>query len=231
MNSIEVPYRLGLKHSLSIRETTNTEIVYIEADRLPLNIRISKLQLNFWINLQSYLNDNPEHPLKGLIDLGLSMNIRYLKYYKNLDTTYTTPTECENILSNEFRASNRAKITTKANDDPDSRLGVYLLVNPNLVAPTQRDGILEFERVLLTRYRSGSHNLRIETGRLCCPKIPREDRTCVCETAVQSLRHCLFECPLLQELLQEVEYTTMEEAFNSPTIVNLLMNIEKVLKI
>ena len=231
VNSIEVPYRLGLKRSLSIRETTNTEIVYIEADRLPLNIRISKQQLNFWINLQSYLNDNPEHPLKGLIDLGLSMNLRYLQYYKHLETTYKTPIECENTLSNEFRAANRTKITTKANNDPDSRLGVYMLVNPHLSAPTQCNDILEFERVLLTRYRSGSHNLRIETGRLCCPKIPREDRTCLCETGVQSLRHCLFACPLLQELLREVEYTTMEEAFNSPNIVKLLMNIEKLLKI
>ena len=88
--------------------------------------------------------------MNGLIDLGLSMNIRYLKYYKNFETNQTTPTECENILSNEFRAANRSKITTKAHNDPDSRLGVYLLVNPNLVALTQRDGILEFERILLT---------------------------------------------------------------------------------
>ena len=231
VNSIEVAYRLGLKRSLSIRETTNTEIVYIEADRLPLHIRITKQQLNFWINLQSYLNDNPEHPLKGLIDQGLSMNLPYLKYYTNLESIYTTPTNCENILSNDFRASNRTKIMTKANDDADSRLGVYLLVNPNLSSPTQHHGILEFERVLLTRYRSGSHNLRIETGRLCCPKVPREERMCLCGSGVQSLRHCLFECPLLQEVRQGVEFTTVEEAFNSPNIVNLLMHVERVLKI
>ena len=86
-------------------------------------------------------------------------------------------------------------------------------------------------RVLLTRYRSGSHNLKIETGRLCCPKIPRENRTCLCGLGVQSLRHCLFECTLLREVFQGVEYTTLEEAFNSPDIVNVLMNVERVLKI
>ena len=231
VNSIEVAYRMGLKRSLSIRETTNTEIVYIEANRLPLNIRITKQQLNFWINLQSYLNNNPDHPLKGLIDQGLSMNLPYLKYYTNLEATYTTPKECENTLSTDFRASNRTKIATKANNDPDSRLGVYMLVNPNLSSPTQSHGVLEFERVLLTRYRSGSHNLKIETGRLCCPKIPRENRTCLCGLGVQSLRHCLFECTLLREVFQGVEYTTLEEAFNSPDIVNVLMDVERVLKI
>lgn len=45
INSIEVTYRSGLKRALSIRESTNTEIVYIEANRTPLNIRISKQQL------------------------------------------------------------------------------------------------------------------------------------------------------------------------------------------
>ena len=57
VNSIEVAYRLGLKRALSVRETTNTEIVYTEANRMPLNIRITKQQLNFWLNLQAYLNN------------------------------------------------------------------------------------------------------------------------------------------------------------------------------
>ena len=214
INSIEVPYRLGLKRALSIRETTNTEIVYIEADRVPLNIRISKQQLKFWINLQSYLNDNPEHPLKSLIDQGLRINLPYLRYYKNLETTYKTPDTCEDILTNDFRTSIAAKINTKSNNDVDSRLGVYLHVNPNLTPPNYRNNILEFERVLLTRYRCGSHNLKIESGRLCNPKIPREERTCTCKTNIQSLRHCLFECPLLEEVYQEYDYTTIEEAFN-----------------
>ena len=231
VNSIEVTYRHGLKRSLSVRETTNTEIVYIEANRLPLNIRITKQQLNFWIKLQSYLNKNPNHPLKDLIEQGLSMNLPYLKYYKNLEASYITPKNCENTLTTVFRANNRTNITTKANNDPDSRFGVYLLVNPNLSSPAQNYATFEFERVLLTRYRSGSHNLRIETGRLCCPKIPRENRTCLCELGIQSIRHCLFECPLLREVVQRVEFTTLEEAFNSPDFVNMLMDIERVLKI
>ena len=111
----------------------------------------------------------------------------------------------------------------------DSRLGVYLNVNPNLISPIQRSDILEFERVLVTRYRCGSHNLKIESGRLCNPKIPREERICSCNTNIQTLRHCLFECPLLHEIHQEYEYTSVEEAFSSPDIIDLLMKIENLL--
>ena len=63
VNHAEVAYRLGLKRALSIRETTNTEIVHIEADKYPLQIRVSKQQLNFWLKLKDYLLENPGHPL------------------------------------------------------------------------------------------------------------------------------------------------------------------------
>ena len=106
VNSIEVAYRQGLKRALSIRETVNTEIVYIEANRSPLSIRIAKQQLNFWINLQSYLENNPDHPLKNLIQQGLSSNLPYLKYYTNLEQTYTTPKNLGDVLTNDFHESN-----------------------------------------------------------------------------------------------------------------------------
>ena len=135
------------------------------------------------------------------------------------------------MLTKEFLTSTATKINSKSNNDPESRLGVYLQVNPNIAPPTHRDDMLEFERVLLTRYRCGSHNLKIEVGRLCNPKIPREDRLCKCNNGVQSLRHCLFDCELLREVYEEHDYSTIEEAFNSPDIVNLLMKIGKVLNV
>ena len=140
---------------------------------------------------------------------------------------YETPLNCENVLSAEYRAAYRTKISAKAYNDPESRLGTYLLINPQLKAPTLYKNQLEFERVLLTRYRCGSHNLKIETGRLNIPKIPRENRICSCNSGIQSLHHCFFECPLLRELLQGTEFTSLEEAINLPNIVNLLLNIEK----
>ena len=134
-------------------------------------------------------------------------------------------------MRNDFLTSIAEKIRSKSNNDVDSRLGVYLEVNPNLTAPSQCYDILECERVLITRYRCGSHNLNIEAGRLCKPIIPREERLCTCNTDIQSLRHCLFDCPLLQEMHEEYQFTTIQEAFNSPYIGKVLMRIEKILKV
>ena len=134
------------------------------------------------------------------------------------------------MLTDEFRAANAEKIRSKSNNDVDSRLGVYLHVNPQLVPPNQRVDILEPERVLVTRHRCGSHELKIETGRLCHPKIPREERVCICNMGVQSLRHCLFECPLLHELHEEYAYTSIEEVFMLPDVAKLLMRMKNLLK-
>ena len=75
------------------------------------------------------------------------------------------------------------------------------------------------------------HDLRIESGRICNPIIPREERLCSCNTAVQSLQHCLFECPLLEHLYGEYQYVSIEEAMKADNIAIFLSKIEKVLKI
>ena len=66
---------------------------------------------------------------------------------------------------------------------------------------------------------------------MCKPRIPREERLCKCNSGIQSLRHCLFDCELLREIHQEHNYTTIEEAFNSPEIVDLLVEIGRVLNV
>ena len=154
-----------------------------------------------------------------------------MKYYADLQTKYASPKNLEDVLTSDFHASTVTKINDKSNNDAESRLGVYLQVNPNLTPPAYRHDILEFERVLLTRYRCGSHNLKIETGRLCNPKIPRDERLCMCNSGIQSLQHCLFDCELLREVHQEYDYSTIEEAFNLPEVVSLLLKVGKVLNV
>ena len=95
----------------------------------------------------------------------------------------------------------------------DSRLGTYLLVNGSLSIPDHRN-VLEFKRVLLTRYRTGSHNLRIETGRMQ-PRVDRENRFCKCETGIQTLTHCFLDCPLLQSLRDRCYVANIEDGISS----------------
>ena len=228
---MEVTYRHGLKQALSIRESVNTEIVYIESGKLPLNIRISKQQLKFWTDLKIYLAENTDHPLVNLINQGKELNLSYLNHYIKLEDNFTSPLACATSLKEKFQADSITKIREKSNGDNESRLGTYLLVNPQLVTSSYIPNILEFERVMITRYRSGSHNLRIETGRMCNPTIPREERVCTCNTGVQSLAHCLLACPLLQELYVEHNFGSIDEALSSPQIFKFLVKMEKVLNI
>ena len=98
-------------------------------------------------------------------------------------------------MINRFRVNFEEKIRLKAANDGNSKLGTYLLINPDLSKP-HYEGILEFQRVITTRYRTGSHNLRIETGRRV-PNLKREERLCICNSGVQTVQHILLECPLM----------------------------------
>ena len=62
--------------------------------------------------------------------------------------------------------------------------------NPDLKTPIFKN-MIEFDRVIATRYRTGSHNLRIETG-IRQPKVERENRLCKCGLEVQTLKHCFL---------------------------------------
>ena len=180
--------------------------------------------------LNKYLDDNPEHPLIQIIELGKQLRLPYLAYYEKLQTDFEEPENCEEALQQAFHEECSRKIHQKADEDANSRLGVYLQVNPQLETPKVNYTLIpEFERRLVTRYRTGSHNLKIESGRLCNPTIPREERICTCGTGVQSLHHCLFDCPLLEDVHTNFTYTTIEEALASLDAAKLLMEMENMI--
>ena len=131
----------------------------------------------------------------------LADNTAYIKFYKNLLCSFINPATCVNTLKNGFRSKFEVKIRTAAEHDEDSKLGTYLLVNPSLMNPVQ-EGKLEFQRVCVTRYRTGSHNLRIEKDRKL-PNSNRHDRICICNAGIQTIKHVLLHCPLLDQIREK----------------------------
>ena len=230
VKTLEVAYRFGLKRALSLRENINTEILYVEADKCPISTRISKQQLNFWIKLTNYLQENQEHPLAGIIEYARSLNLRYIAYYDNLQQEYTNPQDCFVQLCETFKNECAETIRRKGEGDAGSRCGAYLQVNPGLQPPEQKN-ILETERILLSRYRSGSHSLRVELGRMSNPPLPREERLCRCNTGVQSVHHVMFDCPLLADLHEEYRFVSIDDAFKREEITQFLMKMERRLGI
>ena len=230
---LEVIYRIGIKTVLSIRPSTRNEITYIEANTYPATYTIKKQQLKFWISFYQNLNHNSS--LYKLITKAKEIRLPYIMHYENLLSNYGTPEICERTLKQEFDRDTHDKIHQANTNDPESKLGVYLQVNPELQRPTYDNYLFELERINITRFRTGSHNLLIETGRFNNPKIPRELRICMCGDGIQTLRHVLMDCNLITgaENFERFrnDFSSVHQFFHWPLLHDFLLNISKTLKI
>ena len=120
-------------------------------------------------------------------------------------------------------------MNVEVRNDPDSKLGIYCRINPNLdnyVIEPQL--ILESELILLTRFRTGSHSLVIELGRYT--NTPRERRLCLCKLGVQTLWHIFSECPLTTPYI-ETRYPDIQAIFSDENVHKHLLILTKKLKI
>ena len=99
----------------------------------------------------------------------------------------------------------------------DSKLGTYFSINPNFTKPMY-DGKLEFQRISITRYRTGSHNLRIEKDRRL-PNSRREDRICICNTGIQSIKHVFLTCPLLNDVRDKYGIVDLENGIHNDSFI------------
>ena len=111
----------------------------------------------------------------------------------------------------------------------DSKIGTYLRVNPNLKSYVPNpQTIMESERELVTRFRTGSHSLAIETGRYS--NIPRENRLCSCGLDVQTVWHIFKNCPITRTIAPK-DYNNVKEAFDDDNLHSTLFAMAKKLKI
>ena len=225
----EAIYRCGIKSALGVRQSTNNEIVYIEAGRHPLECKIKSLQHKFWGKITTYVMDYPEAAIAKILRLEVSQSLQYVKYYNDLVTKFSNFSYCEMSIEAKFRAHWRNIIVRKAEIDPDSKLGTYLRVNPELkpFVPFPQN-IMEGERKLITRFRTGSHSLAIELGRFS--NTPRPNRLCKCKVGVQTVWHVFNECPLTKHIHRN-RFNVLKEVFIDPELSKLLLRITSLLKV
>ena len=143
---------------------------------------------------------------------------------------HETSKNCQKNLLDAFHDVTKNTIRAKAESDAESRYGAYMTVNPelrNIGYPL----VLETDRIIISRYRSGSRNLNIEKGRMCNPKIPREERLCLCNNKIQTLEHCLLRCTILQDLREQYSFPSVNAAFDNPNIARFLLQMKKILRI
>ena len=94
VSKLEALYRQGLKSALSVRNSVNNEIVYIETGSWPLQVRITKQQLKFWTSINKIVQGNSDHYISKLVSRASESNCSYLKYYKQLDEKNSNSDDC-----------------------------------------------------------------------------------------------------------------------------------------
>ena len=222
-------YRSGLKTALGARQNVNNEIIYIETNTYPLMCNIKKRQLKFWKYINEYTEKYPESAIKKMLHLGTQANVKYLKHYETLARNYITPERCQILLQNDYITSWKNKFAAAVNTDPDSKLSPYYRINPNLNSYVLKPQlILEAERIVVTRFRTGSHSLGIEIGRY--GNTPRDHRLCKCKLAVQTVWHIFSDCPITMPHVN-TKYPDIQAVFNDEHIYQKLLLITKKLKI
>ena len=230
VNEVELIYRTGIKIALDIRDNINNEIIYIESGLYPLESKIRKMQLNFWLFILEYTSHHQNSALSKVIRFGNLERIKFLKYYRSLSDTYHTPRLCKETIETNYKLEWERKIRAKAIVDVNSRLGTYYRINPQLQSYVPKPQVmLESERKLITRFRTGSHSLNIEVGRYSA--IIQENRLCKCNRDVQTVWHIMHDCPLTRDLVHDYDFQDLHEIFAHENIHLLLLNVTKVLKI
>ena len=234
LNSVEVLQRKALKMILDVRRNTPNEIVYIESGHTTVQPMIYKRQLKFFNKVKEDCLIDPTSTIAKIFTLGIDTNTKFLRHYKALDEKFSTPEACFQFHVNQHETKISTKIQNKYDNDIDSILGTYKRINPTLVQPLFYKNICCYEndRKIITRYRTGSHDLKIQSGRLS--KTDRNDRKCSCGDYIQTLKHIIFDCATTINIrrVHNITESNLETFFDNTDYVrtaSILNAIEKVI--
>ena len=162
----------------------------------------------------------------------MSTNIRVVRH---LDEKFANEIEYYNFYEYQCKYTAIEKVRQKGSADPDSYFGPYLKINQNLNCPEfyQRLLCLETDRIIITRYRTGSHDLKIQARRFT--NTSRGMRFCGCGNNIQTLEHVLTNCAIttnvrrihdinnnMNKIMNNNDYTRLDA---------LLRSIENILAI
>ena len=143
----------------------------------------------------------------------------YMKHYINLDRKSENPNDIYKAALSEIKET----ISTKSQQpNKHYRFHIYHELNPDLL-PTPFLNSIHSDSI--TRFRLGSHNLPIETGRWS--RIKREDRLCRVCSVLGDERHFLFDCP---DVVRNPEHTFSEnlsDLWKNQNIFELFTNLSK----
>ena len=231
LQKVETLYRKAIKITLSMSNRTPTEIVYIESGLAQLKCKVYKRQYIFWKKIITYMESDNNTSITKIYKLAIEKNLQYLRHYQKLHKDFETAELCHDYNLNEFNNKIKQSVICKTVVERNSILNKYITLNESLTSPTfyKQYLIKEYDRLIITKYRSGSHYLKIQTGRY--NQIEQAQRLCVCGV-MQTLEHVIFDCVKLDGLRHENLGSNLQQFFSDIQIAApFLRVIEKTLNL
>ena len=211
LDGLEKKYRKALKHLLALRKSACNEFPYIELGKPTLKSLVYKRQLRFYRDCMI----NKDYPMQRfIIRKALDADSSFIKHYVNLSEKYADPDQ----IPMQSLTDLREEITSKAAENR-SKYKSFIEMNPLLKRPDLYDSYIQTYKLnYVTRLRSISHNLSIETGRHCLQKTPREERLCKCGL-VEDETHFVLICHQYSHIRRKYfngDMISLEEALDKP---------------
>ena len=194
--------RTLLKRILGVRNTTPNDLVYIEFGIPDIISKIKKRQANFFNKMQNL--EYSEALVRSILDM--CVNLPCYRYYLDIDP---------NVVESNIR--NRRHDVLSSESTYSTRYST--IVGFQYCDALYNLPMIECYRTAITRWRLSNHKLRIETGRYCRPKIPRNERKCMTCNVVEDEDHVLFSCVLYDSI--RVKY---EDVVARRNTIHLLLN-------
>ena len=215
-NKLEKFQLTVLKQLLTVsRKTTNLSIL-LELGRYPITINMQYQAIKYFLRM-SYLDKDRllyksyEEEIKCYKNKNNSFISYIINILNNIGMSNIWITQLRNPKTDEPKTSFVAKILTRLKDistqsifdqihDPNSGKLKFLSSLKDTHQPENYLKINFFQnRRALTKLRTSTHNLAIETGRWT--KTEREQRLCTqcTEHKIEDEKHFLFECPTYSE--------------------------------
>ena len=195
-----------LKRVLGVRRQTPTAAIYAETGRFPLKLRQKLNTVNYWARIRNL-------PNYDILNKCLQIQVRLhntgqINWYTKVVTIMTEANEPNWSTADPDVVVKKVKLelykneqTSILNEINDSnklpKLRSYKLFKTSYcLEPYLNLNLPKKTYSNIARFRTSSHNLKIETGRHNRPKTPVEDRKCEkCDTnEIEDEFHCLLIC-------------------------------------
>lgn len=231
---LEIVHRRFCKFALGVPRTATNLACYGELGRTPLLVKRKVALIKYWLRVATDW-DTPDL-VKDAYILATSESLHWANFVKTILSDAGFPQvwiQPSSVEPKEFIAKLDQRLTDHYVQswqgdlrDTSGKLRTYKTIKENF----NREAYLTlppFLRVPLTRLRTSTHPLRIETGRYNLPApLSVEERVCWFCTDQQTVEdelHFLFDCGLYTQERQEfIEYCKlMNKAFS------FLTNIDK----